>query len=118
MTRLPRWADIVLTPLLSLVLAFAISALVILAIGENPWTALTTMVTGALGSSYGWGFTLYYAPIIAAGSASPQCGHGSASATSATPRPPSVACPSAPMLNSPAWLATATASAVKMKFVA
>ena len=61
MTRLPRWADIVLTPLLSLILAFAISALVILAIGENPWTALRTMVTGALGSSYGWGFTLYYA---------------------------------------------------------
>ena len=58
------------------------------------------------------------APIIAAGSATPQCGHGSASATSATPSPPSVACPSAPMLNSPAWLATATASAVKMKFVA
>ncbi|PZO68166.1 MAG: sugar ABC transporter permease [Paracoccus denitrificans] len=61
MTRLPRWADVILTPLLSVVLAFAISALVILAIGENPWVAIQTMVTGALGSSYGWGFTLYYA---------------------------------------------------------
>ncbi len=61
MTRLPRWADVVLTPLISLVLAFAISALVILMIGESPWMALKTMVTGALGSSYGWGFTLYYA---------------------------------------------------------
>ena len=61
MERMPRWADVILTPLISLALAFAISALVILAIGENPWTALTTMVTGALGSSYGWGFTLYYA---------------------------------------------------------
>ncbi|WP_112873169.1 ABC transporter permease [Paracoccus endophyticus] len=61
MTRLPRWADLVLTPLISLVLAFGLSALVILAIGESPWLALKTMVTGALGSSYGWGYTLYYA---------------------------------------------------------
>ncbi|WP_134725021.1 ABC transporter permease [Paracoccus luteus] len=61
MTRLPRWADLVLTPLISLALAFAISALVILAIGQSPWMALKTMVTGALGSSYGWGYTLYYA---------------------------------------------------------
>ncbi|MRX49425.1 ABC transporter permease [Paracoccus sp. S-4012] len=56
-----RWADVILTPLLSLLLAFAISALVILAIGESPVEALKVMVTGALGSSYGWGFTLYYA---------------------------------------------------------
>ena len=61
MKPLPRWADMVLTPLISVLLAFAISALVILAIGENPWEALKVMVTGALGSSYGWGFTLYYA---------------------------------------------------------
>ncbi len=61
MEKMPKWADVVLTPLLSLLLAFAISGLVILAIGENPWEALKVMVTGALGSSYGWGFTLYYA---------------------------------------------------------
>ncbi|WP_347265632.1 ABC transporter permease [Paracoccus sp. (in: a-proteobacteria)] len=60
MGRMPKWADVILTPLLSLVLAFAISALVILAIGESPAEALNVMVTGALGSSYGWGFTLYY----------------------------------------------------------
>ena len=61
MDKMPKWADVVLTPLISLFLAFAISGLVILAIGESPWEALKTMVTGALGSSYGWGFTLYYA---------------------------------------------------------
>ncbi|WP_347140001.1 ABC transporter permease [Paracoccus sp. SSK6] len=61
MTRMPKWADVILTPLISLVLAMAISALVILAIGESPMVALTTMIDGALGSSYGWGFTLYYA---------------------------------------------------------
>jgi len=61
MERMPKWADVVLTPLISLALAFGISALVILAIGESPVEALKVMVEGALGSSYGWGFTLYYA---------------------------------------------------------
>lgn len=61
MEKMPKWADLLLTPLISLVLAMAISALVILAIGESPVEALTTMIDGALGSSYGWGFTLYYA---------------------------------------------------------
>ena len=60
MDKMPKWADVILTPLISLVLAMAISALVILAIGESPAAALKTMVDGALGSSYGWGFTLYY----------------------------------------------------------
>ena len=61
MQRMPRWADVILTPLISVALAFALSALVILAIGERPVEALKVMVEGALGSSYGWGFTLYYA---------------------------------------------------------
>ncbi|WP_372838515.1 ABC transporter permease [Phaeovulum sp.] len=61
MTRLPAWADVVLIPLMSIIAAFAISALVILYIGENPWDALKIMVDGALGSAYGWGYTLYYA---------------------------------------------------------
>ncbi|MBD3764802.1 MAG: ABC transporter permease [Rhodobacterales bacterium] len=60
MERMPKWADVALVPLMSLMLAFAISALVIAAIGENPWAAIRTMVTGALGSTYGWGYTLYY----------------------------------------------------------
>lgn len=60
MDRMPKWADVVLIPLASLVIAFAISSLVILAIGENPLTAVGIMIEGALGSSYGWGFTLYY----------------------------------------------------------
>ena len=42
------------------------------------------------------------APRIANGSASVQCGQGSARQTSATPSPPSAAWPSPPMLNSPA----------------
>ena len=60
MDKLPRWADVVLVPLISLVFAAGISALVILAIGQDPVEALNVMVTGALGSPYGWGYTLYY----------------------------------------------------------
>jgi simple sugar transport system permease protein len=61
MQTMPKWADIILIPLINLLLAFLISGLVILAIGEDPIAALKLMVEGALGSSYGWGFTLYYA---------------------------------------------------------
>jgi general nucleoside transport system permease protein len=61
MDRLPRWADIALVPLVSLLLAAIISALVILAIGQSPMEALDVMVDGALVSPYGWGYTLYYA---------------------------------------------------------
>jgi ABC-type uncharacterized transport system permease subunit len=60
MDRLPNWADVALVPLVSLALAALISALVILAIGQDPMEALNTMVTRALGSAYGWGYTLYY----------------------------------------------------------
>jgi general nucleoside transport system permease protein len=58
---MPKWADAVLVPLISLLIAFVISGLVILAIGEDPVAAMKLMVTGALGSTYGWGYTLYYA---------------------------------------------------------
>ena len=46
-----------------------------------------------------------------------QCGQGNARQTSATPRPPSCACPSPPMLNRLAWKAMVTARPVKMKLV-
>jgi general nucleoside transport system permease protein len=61
MKKLPVWADVGLVPLISLTLAALVSALVLLAIGESPTEALTVMVEGALGSSYAWGYTLYYA---------------------------------------------------------
>ena len=61
MEKMPKWADVVLIPIISLTLAAALSALVILAIGEDPVAAVKMMVQGALGSTYGWGYTLYYA---------------------------------------------------------
>jgi general nucleoside transport system permease protein len=61
MERMPQWADVVLVPLISLLMAFILSALVIVAIGEDPVAAVKMMVNGAVGSTYGWGYTLYYA---------------------------------------------------------
>ena len=61
MDKLPRWADLALVPLISLLLAAAVSAVVLLAIGQSPSQALWVMVEGALLSPYGWGYTLYYA---------------------------------------------------------
>ena len=61
MDAMPKWADVVLIPLISLILAAILSAFVILAIGESPVEALNLMIEGALGSTYGWGYTLYYA---------------------------------------------------------
>ena len=61
MDVMPRWAEVILVPLISLILAAILSAIVIIAIGEDPVAAVNLMVQGALGSTYGWGYTLYYA---------------------------------------------------------
>lgn len=61
MQKMPQWADVVLIPLISLILAATLSALVILGIGEDPIAAVNMMIKGSLGSTYGWGYTLYYA---------------------------------------------------------
>ncbi len=61
MDTMPRWADIVLVPIINLTLAFIVAGLVVLAIGENPIDMIFFMVKGSLGSTSGIGFTLYYA---------------------------------------------------------
>ena len=61
MEQLPKWADLVVVPLVGLILAFVLSMLMVLATGHDPMEALSLMVSGALGSTYGWGYTLYYA---------------------------------------------------------
>ena len=58
---LPRWADLALIPALNLILAFLIAGLVVISIGEDPVQAVRVLIQGSLGSSYGIGFTLYYA---------------------------------------------------------
>jgi simple sugar transport system permease protein len=58
---LPPVVDYAVVPLLNLTVAFLVSGLVVLAIGENPIEAVRIMISGALGYAEGVGFTLYYA---------------------------------------------------------
>jgi simple sugar transport system permease protein len=62
---LPAWADYLLLPALNLAAALLLSALVILAVGEDPLVALATLVDGVVGDPEGVGFTLYYATTFA-----------------------------------------------------
>jgi ABC-type uncharacterized transport system permease subunit len=57
---LPRWATVVVLPLLNIVAALFVGGLVVLAIGENPLHAVVILVRGAFGTAEGFGFTLYY----------------------------------------------------------
>jgi ABC-type uncharacterized transport system permease subunit len=58
---LPLWLTAGLVPLANVAVAFLAAGLVVLAIGESPWEALSIMMRGALGSDQGLGYTLYYA---------------------------------------------------------
>lgn len=58
---LPRWADLILIPALNLGLALLAAGLVVIFIGEDPIRAVQLLIAGSLGSSYGIGFTLFYA---------------------------------------------------------
>ena len=74
---LPRWADVLVLPLLNLALAFIVSGLVVLGIGHNPFMAVWAIVTGAFGTGYGIGYTLYYATnFVFAGLAVAVAAHG------------------------------------------
>ncbi|MEL6521123.1 MAG: ABC transporter permease [Pseudomonadota bacterium] len=61
MDALPKWADVILIPLVGLILAALFSGLMIWFSGESPQAALWTMIEGSLLTSYGWGYVLYYA---------------------------------------------------------
>ncbi|WP_181704663.1 ABC transporter permease [Chthonobacter rhizosphaerae] len=58
---LPRWVTYGLMPVLNLAVAFLISGLVVAFIGESPWEAVEVLLTGALGTGEGIGYTLFYA---------------------------------------------------------
>ena len=57
----PGWVGNLVLPLVNIVLAFAVSGVVILAIGESPWEAFGFLLVGAMGSQEAIGYTLYYA---------------------------------------------------------
>ena len=60
MTPAPWWLDVIVLPLVNLVLALLVSALVVLAIGENPIAAMAVLADGAFGYGEAIGYTLYY----------------------------------------------------------
>ena len=57
---LPPWASIAVLPLLNLTGAFAVAALVLLAVGESPADCLKIVIESALLSGNGLQFTLFY----------------------------------------------------------
>lgn len=59
--RLPRWAELVLLPLVNLAVALLLSLLVVRLLGESPAQALRLLVAGSVGTPEGIGYTLYYA---------------------------------------------------------
>ncbi|MDH3693947.1 MAG: ABC transporter permease [Gammaproteobacteria bacterium] len=56
----PAWVSVALLPLVNILLAFAISGLIIIVIGEDPLQALNFLIAGAFGSQEAIGYTLYY----------------------------------------------------------
>ncbi len=57
---LPRWADIVVLPLVNLGMALLVAGVVVALIGQNPWDVLSLLVKGAFGTTRGFSYTLYY----------------------------------------------------------
>nr|WP_255616536.1 ABC transporter permease [Microvirga puerhi] len=57
---MPKWADTILVPAVSVVAAFLVAGLVVVGIGENPLTATRLLLQGSLGTGEGLGFTLFY----------------------------------------------------------
>jgi simple sugar transport system permease protein len=59
--KLPTWVNLGLIPVLNLLLAFLVSGLVVLLLGESPLRAVELLVYGAFGYGEAVGYTLYYA---------------------------------------------------------
>lgn len=58
--KLPRWVDIGLMPVTNVIAGFLIAGLVVLFIGENPFTAVGILFKGAFGSVNNIFYTLFY----------------------------------------------------------
>ena len=58
---LPRWADLVLLPIVCLAVALLVAAGVVALVGQNPLEVITVLVRGAFGTPRGISYTFYYA---------------------------------------------------------
>jgi general nucleoside transport system permease protein len=59
--ELPRWADVVLLPLLNLAVALLVAGIVVKLVGFQPTQVMALLIKGAFGSKAGIGYTAYYA---------------------------------------------------------
>lgn len=57
---LPRWADVLVLPLMNLAMALVVAGIVVALIGQDPGQVLSLMIKGAFGSARGFSYTLYY----------------------------------------------------------
>jgi simple sugar transport system permease protein len=58
---LPRWADLVLLPVVCLLVALLAAAGVVALVGQSPVEVITVLIRGAFGSARGLSYTFYYA---------------------------------------------------------
>lgn len=58
---LPRWADLLLLPVVCLAVALLAAAGVVALVGQNPVEVIAVLVHGAFGTARGFSYTLYYA---------------------------------------------------------
>ena len=65
MTALPGWVELGVLPVLNLLLALLVTAMLVLATGNDPAVALRALAVGSLGSADALGYTLYYATNMA-----------------------------------------------------
>ena len=58
---LPRWADLVLLPVVCLAVALLVAGGVVALVGQSPTEVIAVLVYGAFGTARGLSYTLYYA---------------------------------------------------------
>ncbi len=58
---LPRWADLLLLPVVCLAVALLVAAGVVALVGQNPVEVIAVLLHGAFGTARGFSYTLYYA---------------------------------------------------------
>ena len=58
---LPRWADLILLPVVNLAVALLAAGVMVWLVGQNPMEVITVLVHGAFGTPRGLSYTLYYA---------------------------------------------------------
>jgi simple sugar transport system permease protein len=61
MNALPRWADLILLPLVSLAVALLVAGGVVALVGQDPVEVTRVLVWGAFGTARGVSYTMYYA---------------------------------------------------------